>query len=57
MNFEQKIAYFLDIETDDVDSYDNITHDAAISDMNQSAEQPDDYEGQCEKYMNDIWDK
>lgn len=56
MNFEQKIAYFLDIETNDTWSYDNIAHDAAISDMNQNTEQPDDYhEGQYEKYMDEIW--
>lgn len=55
MNFEQKMAYFLDIETDDVRSYDNITHDAAIFDMNQNTEESDDYVGNCEKYMDDIW--
>lgn len=55
MNFEQKMAYFLDIETDDVRSYYNITHDAAISDMNQNTEESDDYVGNCEKYMDDIW--
>ena len=57
MNFEQKIAYFLDIETDDIRSYDNITHDAAISDMNQISEESDNYEGQYEKYIDEIWDK
>lgn len=56
MNFEQKIAYYLDMETNDTWSYDNIDSDAALSDMNQSTEQPDDYrEGQCEKYMDEIW--
>lgn len=57
MNFEQKIAYFLDIETDDIRSYDNITHDAAISDVNQISEESDDYEGECEKYIDDIWNE